>query len=70
MLNKFIFSEIEKSILLGYSSVTIDLKNSIFSQVKSNDFDFIRNKLEAEGYDVNYILGRSPNGKREMLIRW
>lgn len=69
-ISKYIFEEIEKTAIDGYCSLTLDLKNDIFSEIQNNDFEFLKEKLEVQGFDVKYSLERTPFGKREIIINW
>lgn len=69
-LSKFIFDEIEKSALNGHQEVLFNLRSEPFIVAVKLDINFIKSKLESSDFEVDYILERSPNGKRTMLIKW
>lgn len=69
-LSKFVYDFIEKSALLGKSKVVLDLNSDYFILFKNKDFDFIKHKLEDEGFTVEYFLEKSPNGQRQIIISW
>ncbi len=69
-LNKYIIEQIEIASLSGKFEVILNMKDLDFSKVLINDFSFIKNKLEVDEFEVSYILERSPNGKRKLVISW
>lgn len=64
-----VYEYVEMSAKKGNSETKLNLKTVGFEVVNKN-LDRVKVELEAEGYQVEYLLTRSPDGTREMTVRW
>lgn len=72
IINKYIFSEIEKKALNGERILVIDLEkiNSKSVLLNNTDFEFIKYKLQTEGYDIEIIYEFFSTIVKKFIIKW
>lgn len=66
---KLIDEQIENAARAGKFQVKIDLRAPQFVLL-NNKILQMRDEFQAEGFSVEFLLTRTPNGAREMIIKW
>ena len=69
-LIKIVSAKITDSATQGKSKAVIDLKESSIQAKTKNLLKRLQENLEHDGFQVELILTRTPNGAREMIVQW
>lgn len=53
----------------GHWECTFNLKSVEFTEI-AKDLTYLKHQFESRGYEVRFKLQRSPNGAKEMIVKW